>query len=83
MDLREESLRLRELATHPPTADARSGVMQALASKHEGVQAVAAEVLGAWGDPESKEASLPQDDSRTLSVAQRGDRIYTRRTPGR
>jgi hypothetical protein len=56
MDLREESLRLRELATHPPTQDARASVLQALTSKHEGIQAVAAEVLGAWGDPESKAA---------------------------
>jgi hypothetical protein len=54
MDLRAESLRLRDLATVPPTPKARDEVTQALSSKWEGVQAVAAEVLGAWGDPLSK-----------------------------
>jgi hypothetical protein len=54
MDLREESRRLRDLATAPPTPEVRSDVMQSLHSKWEGIQAVAAKVLGAWGDPQSK-----------------------------
>ena len=54
MDLRIESLRLRELAALPPTPEARTEIMQALGSKFEGIQAVAAEVLGAWGDAASK-----------------------------
>jgi hypothetical protein len=56
MNLREESRRLRDLATAPPTPEVRGDVMQALHSKWEGIQAVAAEVLGAWGDPQSKAA---------------------------
>jgi len=40
----------------PPTPHSREDVLQALHSKFEGIQAVAAEVLGAWGDPESKAA---------------------------
>ena len=56
MNLRDESLRLRELATSPPTPEARVDIVAALASKFEGIQAVAAEVLGRWGDPDSKAA---------------------------
>jgi len=56
MDLRTESIHLRELSTLPPTPEARTEVMQALHSKFEGIQAVAAEVLGAWGDAASKSA---------------------------
>src|SRR6266487_3745017 len=56
MDLRAESLRLREFGTNPPTDTARDDVVNALHSKFEGIQAVAAEVLGAWGDARSKDA---------------------------
>jgi HEAT repeat protein len=56
MDLRAESLRLRDLASLPPTTETRNDVMLALASKFEGIQAVAAEVLGTWGDGVSKDA---------------------------
>jgi len=54
MDLKAESLRLRDLATVPPTAKSRADVVKGLASKFEGIQALAAEVFGAWGDPASK-----------------------------
>ena len=54
MDLKAESLRLRELSLVPPSESARLEVTKALESKFEGIQAVGAEVLGAWGDPASK-----------------------------
>jgi hypothetical protein len=56
MDLRAESARLRQLARQAPTPESRAAVLHALQSKFEGIQAVAAEVLGAWGDQSSKEA---------------------------
>ena len=56
MDLRAESLRLREFGTSPPADTAWDEVIDALQSKFEGIQAVAAEVLGAWGDARSKAA---------------------------
>ena len=56
MDLKAESLRLREFSVTPPSDTARDEVAKALGSKFEGIQAVAAEVLGAWGDPTSKAA---------------------------
>ena len=56
MDLKAESLRLREFSVSPPTESARNEVTEALGSKFEGIQALAAEVLGAWGDPASKAA---------------------------
>jgi HEAT repeat protein len=54
-DLRQVTDRLRRLGARRPTTGARSEIVIALASKWEGVQAVAAEVLGRWGDRESVE----------------------------
>ena len=56
MDFRVKTHRLRELAAVPPTEETRREVVSALASKFEGIQAVAAEVLGAWRDDKSKRA---------------------------
>ncbi len=54
MDLKAEALRLREFGTSPPSDSTRDEITHALESKFEGIQAVAAEVLGAWGDAVSK-----------------------------
>lgn len=54
-DLREITARLRQLGAKRPTPKARAEVVAALASKWEGVQAVAAEALGQWGDRECVE----------------------------
>src|SRR5262249_39178565 len=54
MDLHDESIRLRELGTVPPVPESRDEIQRALQSKFEGIQGVAAEVLGAWGDQDSK-----------------------------
>jgi hypothetical protein len=48
-NLRELTVRLRELAARRPTAEARAEVATALQSKWEGVQAVAVDVLATWG----------------------------------
>ncbi|HJU74197.1 MAG TPA: HEAT repeat domain-containing protein [Gemmatimonadaceae bacterium] len=52
-ELSRKAAALRELANAPPIAETRSLVADALHDKFEGVQAVALDVLGAWGDPES------------------------------
>jgi HEAT repeat protein len=49
-DLRATTARLRQLGTKRPTPATRAEVVAELASKWEGVQAVAVEVLGGWGD---------------------------------
>jgi HEAT repeat protein len=49
-DLRATTARLRQLGTKRPTRETRAEVVAALSSKWEGVQAVAVEVLGGWGD---------------------------------
>jgi HEAT repeat protein len=56
LDLNAESIRLRELGRRPPTPEARVAVLQALQSKFEGIQSVAADVLATWGDESSKKA---------------------------
>lgn len=55
-DLREVTSRLRQLEAKRPLPEYRAEVAAALSSKWEGVQAVAAEVLGRWGDRESVES---------------------------
>ena len=54
-NLRELTARLRTLASRRPTAEASAEVETALQSKWEGVQAVAVEVLAAWGGRECVE----------------------------
>ncbi len=54
-DLRQVTARLRQIGATRPTPEARAEVAAALSSKWEGVQAVAANILGAWGDRESVE----------------------------
>jgi hypothetical protein len=54
VDLKSESLRLRQYTSRPPDDVARREIMAALASKFEGIQAVAAEVLASWRDAPSK-----------------------------
>ena len=44
---------LRSLGERPPTPELRLEVEGYLSNKWEGIQAVAAQVLGAWGGPES------------------------------
>src|SRR5580765_4588281 len=56
MDLKLEAQRLRGFASGPPSDVMRAEVLSALNSKFQGIQAVAAEVLGAWGDEASKGA---------------------------
>ena len=58
VDFAEKAKSLRELRSATPTPAARDEVTLALGSKFEGIQAVAAEVLGAWGDPDSIKALL-------------------------
>jgi hypothetical protein len=53
IDFREAVTHLRRLATEKPSAERRAEVQRALDSRFEGVQAVGAEVLGAWADQES------------------------------
>jgi len=55
MDFRETTRALRLLAREPPTPEQRARVGDALRSKFEGVQSVAAQVLAAWGDRTSVE----------------------------
>jgi hypothetical protein len=54
-DLREITYRLRRIGQKRPSPEARAEVAAALSNKWEGVQAVAAQVLGGWGDRESVE----------------------------
>lgn len=54
-NLRELTTRLRALGGKRPTVESRAEVATALRSKWEGVQAVAVEVLAAWGDRECVE----------------------------
>lgn len=54
-DLRQTSERLRQLGARRPTPEARAEVVAALSNKWEGIQSVAAGVLGRWGDRESVE----------------------------
>lgn len=52
-DLSELTEGLRMLGKRPPTRASRTEVMAALKHKHEGIQSVAAQVLGAWGTRDS------------------------------
>lgn len=52
-DLSELAAQLWLLAERPPTAATRADVVSALQHKREGVQSIAAQVLGAWGVRES------------------------------
>jgi HEAT repeat protein len=54
-DLRQVTNRLRQLGAKRPTPESWAEVAAALSNKWEGVQAVAAQVLGRWGDRESVE----------------------------
>ena len=56
LDFAEMANSLRSLGAASPTPAARDQVRLALASKFEGIQAVAAEALGAWGDDDSVRA---------------------------
>lgn len=55
-DLKQVAARLRDLGEQPVTPDARREVEQALQSKWEGIQAVAARTLARWGGRESVDA---------------------------
>jgi HEAT repeat protein len=52
-DLETEAASLRQLKNRKPTPERRRQLVQALNSKFEGLQSVALQVLGAWGDPDS------------------------------
>jgi hypothetical protein len=54
--LQERVASLRALADLPPTPERRAEVLHAVASKFEGVQSVALDVLGRWADAESARA---------------------------
>jgi|SRR5205823_3946855 len=54
-DLSELAARLWTLAEQSPTSASRAEVMAALHHKREGIQSIAAQVLGAWGGRESVE----------------------------
>lgn len=55
-DLQTTVNELRSLGSRRPTPERRAAVARALSSKFEGVQSVAAQVLGEWGDRESIDA---------------------------
>ena len=55
-DLHELAVHLRTLGEEAPTPERRAEVTAALAHKREGIQSVAAQVLGRWGGGESVEA---------------------------
>ncbi len=64
--------RLREIGRQRPTPERRAEVRNALSDRREGVQAVAAQVLGAWGGRETVEnlrAWLQQLDQRHPSYS--------------
>lgn len=54
--LKQTADHLRSLGERPPTPEARQEIEGYLSSKWEGLQAVAAQVLGAWGGPQSVRA---------------------------
>lgn len=52
-ELQRKATALRALASVPATPERRAVVVAALRDKFEGIQSVALDVLGAWGDGES------------------------------
>ena len=52
-DLSELAAHLWSLAEPPPTPETRAEVVAALKHKREGIQSIAAQVLGAWGTRDS------------------------------
>jgi HEAT repeat protein len=52
-DLSESAAHLWALAEQPPTPTSRAEVLAALHHKREGIQSIAAQVLGAWGSRDS------------------------------
>ena len=74
-DLQAYAAHLRALGEQPPTAERRAEVIAALAHKREGIQSVAAQVLGTWGGRESVETLrnwFPELRSRANGWAVRG-----------
>lgn len=55
MDIKARSERLKPLMSCAPNPLLRGEVHESLSSKFEGIQSLAAQVLAAWGDPESVE----------------------------
>jgi HEAT repeat protein len=55
-DLNQQTAHLRGMATLKATPERRKEIIAALDSKWDGVQAVAVQVLGAWGGEHSKDA---------------------------
>jgi HEAT repeat protein len=55
-DLKAYAVHLRSLGELPPTPERRAEVAEALRHKREGIQSVAAQVLGRWGGRESLKA---------------------------
>jgi hypothetical protein len=53
VDFKLHTEHLRSLSAGPKTPAARSELMSALSSKHEGIRVVAAQALCQWGDGES------------------------------
>ena len=55
-DLKARAVHLRSLGELPVTPERRAEVVDALRYKREGIQSIAAEVLGRWGGRESLES---------------------------
>ena len=79
IDLRAETAKLRALVGKKRTSSARAMVEAVLCSMWEGLQSVALNVLGSWGDPKSKailRSFLESAESRKFGWAIRGVAIH-------